>query len=270
MRSIFPNAEPSGEDKPEPPAHDRFPGTQYADSTLDNSYEVDPQGKVADPDLVNLAKKEIRVIECWRKHYKKLYQVIHLGDEFFQTAFGWSDKQVKQAATIEGLRILPRKTHRWRVTTIAANILLSDVYAQDDPENPDLIVAYSKRRRGRWWSVIHKLKDPQRELDKRHSQFIDALNTMAGRVWFWAPWLADSFGGQELGVELQWAPTRPLAPEPTSGPPSVHSRSRRRSRAGRRACRRIRRRDGREHPENRTWFGAGNGTKTTGQTVARW
>lgn len=161
--------------------HIRIIGEQYVVNNPGNESPF----SIKTADLINVAKKELRVIECWQKDYKRLNQVINVADEFVENAYGWSAKQVNQVKTIQGFRVLPRTTHRWRVTTTLGGILLSDEFEQDDPEHPDLLVGYSKRRKGYWWSKVHTLKDPQREIDKRHSQLVDAINNMGGRGWFW-------------------------------------------------------------------------------------
>jgi len=181
ISAAFPDPTDGNKDDGQDEFHTRIIGEQYI---VENAGNTSPFS-VKQKDLVNVAKKELRVIECWRKDYQRLHQVINLADEFFENAYGWSDVQIKQIKTIDGFRILPRTTHRWRITITLGGILLSDEFAEDDPENPDLLFAYSKRRKGHWWSKVHTMKDPQREIDKRHSQYVDAVNNMAGRGWFW-------------------------------------------------------------------------------------
>ncbi len=136
-------------------------------------------------DIIDTARKTVRVIECRRREYEKIFLIINPEEGVVENASTWTDKQIKQAKTLPGFRVLPRKASRIRITIVAGGVLLSDEYPEDDfdIEEWDLTVVYAKKRGERWWGKMHTLLDPQRELDKWHSQYMDMLNRLGGRGW---------------------------------------------------------------------------------------
>lgn len=135
---------------------------------------------------IDIARKELRLIECWRKVYETLHVVVNLSDNFFYRAEGWSDKQVNQVRTMPGFSVVERETEKLRITKLVGNVVLSDEYPAELPVDDYFIVpVYGKRRDGKWKGKVISGIDTQREVNKRHSQAIDIGNTSAGYGWFY-------------------------------------------------------------------------------------
>ena len=135
---------------------------------------------------IDIAKKELRLIECWRKVYEPLHVIVNLQDNFYYRAENWSTKLVNQARTLPGFSIVERETEKIRISKVVGNILLSDEYPAELPDDDFFMVpVYGKRRDGKWKGKVFSGIDSQREVNKRHSQAIDIGNTAAGYGWFY-------------------------------------------------------------------------------------
>jgi hypothetical protein len=134
---------------------------------------------ITDPDIIELARKEIKVVETWRKEYIRIKYLVSEKDAFSQNITHWSKEDQESAASLcdsSDMTIEERNGHRIRVTLFAGNILLSDYYPVLPSNDFMCAVAYAIKRGNRWNGWAHYLKDPQREFNKRRSQMTDIIN----------------------------------------------------------------------------------------------
>lgn len=158
--------------------HENYKGEQYAKS--DNTAEG-----TLDPELVNLAKKEFKVLELWRKVYDRVVVLANPTDDFYHNAGGWGAADIAAVKTLDGFSAIPRLVTKFRVVTVAGDTLLEDKYSDMFDETFSIIPFYAKKRGENAWGKVEDAKDPQREVNKRHSQAIDVLNRAAAYGWFW-------------------------------------------------------------------------------------
>ncbi|MEK6809557.1 MAG: hypothetical protein AABY40_02700 [Nanoarchaeota archaeon] len=163
----------------ENPHHVR-PGEQYSKST--NTIETSPFGNL---DLVDIAKQEYRILECWRKVYKRNKVVINSKDGFYFNAAGWADTDIKSVQSLGEFNIIEIVSTTMRISRIAAGTLLDD--GSPDIAMDDFLIfpLYAKKRGANWWGKIENVKDTQREINKRHSQAVDIINKTATYGWFY-------------------------------------------------------------------------------------
>lgn len=134
--------------------------------------------------LVDIAKKEYRVIECWRKVWIDATVAVETQDEFVQSLYGWDPKDVKLVGTIPGFIVIPRTEQKIRISKIAGGVLLSDENPADLPIDDFFMVpVYAYMRDGRYYGIVESAKDPQREVNKRRSHAIDIANRMGAAGW---------------------------------------------------------------------------------------
>lgn len=137
----------------------------------------------ADPDFVNIAKKEMRVFETQFKEYDRVTVLTNAQDDFVLSAAGWDSKDIQAVKTIDGFSAIPRNITRFRVVTWSCNTILDDTYS--DFDDFTIIPVYAKKRGKRIWGKVHNAIDPQREINKRRSQVTDILNKVATYGYFY-------------------------------------------------------------------------------------
>jgi len=155
-----------------------YPVDQYAHPDKETSVAGG-----ADPDFVNIARKEIRVLESTYKEYEQVTVLAVPDFDDYVPTQGWKREDVAAAKTIPGVSAISRKVTRFRVSTIGGDILLDDYYSEFDDFS--LTPIYAKKRGNNWWGKIEAVKDPQREINKRRSQMADITNRMSGRGYFY-------------------------------------------------------------------------------------
>lgn len=134
---------------------------------------------------LDIAKKELRLIECWRKVYEKVHVIVNLDENFYFAAEGWSSAFLSKLKSIPSIQIVERETEKIRITKIVGGVLLSDEYPADLPEDDFFIVpVFGKRRNGKWKGKVISAIDSQKEVNKRHSQAID-IGNQAGYGYFY-------------------------------------------------------------------------------------
>lgn len=159
--------------------------TDQYESPEAGSETISVSGNKKDPDFVDLAKKKFRVLECWRKIYKTVSILVNIGDKIFHNSEFWSPKDINSVKTMPGFSVVQVKRHRMRVTKIANTALLDDDFPELPIQDFHLIPLYAKKRGNRIWGKVESVKDPQREINKRHSQGVDILNKVAPYGWFY-------------------------------------------------------------------------------------
>jgi len=91
-----------------PKESDNYVSSDYGSST--------PVQTVGDDVLVNIAKKEYRVLECWRKVYEKGSVAANAAEDFYFNAYGWDAKDLRAIRTIPGFYVVEQNITKMRVT----------------------------------------------------------------------------------------------------------------------------------------------------------
>lgn len=134
---------------------------------------------IGDDSIVDIARKEYRQIECWRKKYVNTPVAVNADDEAFINCFGWERKDLDSIKTLDGFYIIQKPSVKIRITKVAGNVLLSDEDPADLPTDDfHLIPVYAYKFGNRFWGKVEAAKDPQREVNYRRSQAIDIGNKM--------------------------------------------------------------------------------------------
>lgn len=154
-------------------------------------YSVDHYGKgtgfqtLGDDVMVDIAKKEYRVLECWRKVYEKASVIANAQEDFYFNAYGWDSKDLKSARTIPGFFVIENNITKFRVTKVAGNVVLSDEYPAELPVDDYFIIPiYAKKRGQKFWGKVEAAKDPQKYVNKQYSLTLDIGNKMSAYGWF--------------------------------------------------------------------------------------
>jgi hypothetical protein len=153
----------------------RFFGRQYVMSEDAHKNAM----VITDPEIIDIARKEIKIVETWRKEYVKTFFLVSEKDSFHQNITNWSKEDRESADSLAenaGLIIEERSGARMRITLFAGKILLDDYYPNLPCADFQCAVAYAIKRGNRWNGWAHYLKDPQREFNKRRSQMTDIIN----------------------------------------------------------------------------------------------
>jgi hypothetical protein len=138
-----------------------------------------------DKELVDIAKKEFRVVETQLKEYERVTVLLSIVDGFFQNTVGWSSNDVAKVRTIPELQKVKRRVTRIRVITTVGGILVEDDYPELPVMDFFLVPVYAKKVGENWYGLIENAKDPQRYVNKQHSQLMDITNRMVSYGWFY-------------------------------------------------------------------------------------
>lgn len=131
----------------------------------------------ADPEYVDLTKKEYRLLVCEKRQYRQLQVLVHALDGFVVPAVDWSPSDVSRAKALDGFQAIPRERVTRKVYIVSGSCLL-DEYESDSVEF-DLLPLYAERIGSRFYGKVQSGKDPQREINKRRSQAVDIGNKMS-------------------------------------------------------------------------------------------
>jgi len=131
---------------------------------------------------VDIARKEIKVLECWYKEYKTSY-VVTVYDDGFVEGLELSAKEASMLETIPNVVVIRRNTFDMKVAKVAGSVLL-DQYISDWslPDFP-IIPVYAKKIDEKFWGKVEDIKDVQREINKSHSQAVEAVSKMANYMY---------------------------------------------------------------------------------------
>lgn len=130
-----------------------------------------------DSELVDIAKKDYRLIEVQRKEYIRTPVAFNAKHNFYMSLKGVSDKDVENIKKLEDINIINHVDYYTKVTVFAGNVLLRKEKSLFKGIN--IVPFYCNKLENKWWGKVEEVKDPQRELNKRHSQAIDIINKMA-------------------------------------------------------------------------------------------
>ena len=141
-----------------------------------------------DPDLVDIAKKDVAVLETWQKEYHTTPIIIdaEAGPE------GWAfntintpRQLISQIESMDALTSIDRTKKRFRVTKWAGSVILSDDYSDLPFNDFDVVPVYAKKKGKDFWGKIHTAKDAQRWVNKTSSKLADILNRMDNYVYWY-------------------------------------------------------------------------------------
>lgn len=131
------------------------------------------------PDLVDIAKKRIALLENWEKEYHKTYILLDAdyGEEgYTENMKDYANKDVRRFKTIDGLRMIEKIMTKFKITKVAGDVILEEEYSKLPFNNFDLIPFYAKKKGASFWGKIEPGKDAQRQINKTASKFTDIFN----------------------------------------------------------------------------------------------
>lgn len=140
--------------------------------------------------LVDLARKEYRLLECWRKVYERVSVVAIPSQGFYFNCFGWDESDIKaiEALPIDDVQVIRKLEARMRITKICGGVVLQDEYPAELPADDFfLIPIYAKKRGDKFKGKVADAIDPQREVNHRRSQLVDIGNKMISYGYFIDP-----------------------------------------------------------------------------------
>ena len=133
--------------------------------------------------LDKISGKRIKIVELWRRTYERADIVINTKEEFFFNAGELTKLDKKYIKEFEDFRIMPRVSNKMRVTKMLGEKLLSDEILEDEMNFFQTFPLYCYKHDDGWDSIVTDAIDPQREVNKRHSQLVDILNRHASYGW---------------------------------------------------------------------------------------
>lgn len=148
-------------------------------------------------ELIDVNAKKYRLLERWKKEYEQTDVAVFAQDAFVYRLEGWSKEDIAALKTIAGMATLKRINYRMRKTRVVSDKLLEDEYLTDD--DFEIIAAYGKFRKGKFWGKIEGVKDLQLLINKTYSQFIDIIAKVANYGYFYD---ADTF--DDIKDEEYW------------------------------------------------------------------
>lgn len=167
------------------------PGTAYQDK--DNYSEVasfDYNSIKKDKTLVDLLEKKYVKIELHKRVYRRI-SIAVMGTDIdpednrppMFNLDGYDAEEIAQIKSLEGMKIVKQPINYIKIITVAGGVKLDE--RRSDFNIFDIVPAYGKKRKGFICGKVRNLKDPQRELNKRHSQAMDIINNSANYTEFY-------------------------------------------------------------------------------------
>ena len=155
------------------------PGEEYYEhqSSYDSLVAEDYGGMP----LVDTEKKEIRVFEQYQKRYHSIYSLVRYEDGFVENIKDLTASQAKEWETVPGFKAIRRSSFEIDKVTVAGDTYIDEEVIDDYP----IVPAYAHKIGNFVYGKIEQVKDPQRELNKRHSQAIDIINKCAAYNWIY-------------------------------------------------------------------------------------
>lgn len=139
-------------------------------------------------EYVDLARKEILVVELQKKVFTRVPVLHHAGREFYLNAQGVPEAELQTVVRdIPGFRIAWRMVTRFHITTIAHDVLLDDGPASEEVQDLSLIPFYAKKQGTRVWGKVESAKYAQKEINWLHSKLLDIIDKAGGYGWFSTP-----------------------------------------------------------------------------------
>lgn len=160
----------------------RSKGSNYSD----DEYSHPGKSLSLGADLVNVSKKQVKVLERFKIEIKEQVAVSVSADSFVENITNWEESDIEGLKGISGIKIIRKKIGQTRRTVVAGTTLLADEAPAKIPpiegrrDYIPQVVIYCYKDGDDFDGQVENAKDPQREINKRHSQAIDILNRMDG------------------------------------------------------------------------------------------
>lgn len=157
------------------------------DATEGEDYQDDKQNTLLipnnDEELIDLKMNKMRVLRLQRRIYRDTWAIVNKEDDLMLDADRLLLSDINQIAQFPGMQKVQRLKQEREVVEVAGSTLLD---YEIDTEDLDVIPFYVKKRKGKVYGKVELAKDPQREINKRHSQMIDIMNKVAlfGRYYY--------------------------------------------------------------------------------------
>lgn len=139
--------------------------------------------------FANQKTREIRLLESEEKMYYRMKVFIDPMSGFTVNEAALPKAFRGQIEAMASFRFITRKLHKIRRTVLCGDVLIEDIYVnRPTPPNqtgPSFSVfpVYAYKRGARFEGKVERIKDPQREINKRRSQIIDIVNTSINNGW---------------------------------------------------------------------------------------
>jgi hypothetical protein len=136
--------------------------------------------------LVDVQRKELTIMEMWKKEYKVVKLAIFPVDSFVESLEDVPAKEVKQILAIEGMEDLDRNEFDMRVTKTAGDVFLESKILElpEGARDFHTLSVYGKKYGNHFQGKVEDVKDVQREINKRSSQIVDIMNRVVPYGWF--------------------------------------------------------------------------------------
>ena len=162
----------------------RYTGNQYSAGSEDDD-DLTSGDKLVKMDKY---RREYLMIEVWRKEFRRVPIFVNEKDNVFHNADGVPKNHEKWIESIPGFRVIPRKVKDIRVSKLIGNVMLDDEYPELYYNDFPIVPIYANKKGDYFWGKIGiGTKDMQREVNKRHSQAVDAINKSNNYGWFIDP-----------------------------------------------------------------------------------
>lgn len=150
---------------------------------IDSRYDDydDPNLTSTDINLIDRSHKKVLLMETQRKEYERKHVFIENNEVAMTKSLSTSD--FKSVQTIPGVKVVEVVKPIMRVTvTLGKDVLISDEYPEWPIMDFNVVPFYAYKRKAIWHGKVEDAKDPQREINKRHSQSVDIINKMANYI----------------------------------------------------------------------------------------
>ena len=152
---------------------------------------------VIDPSFTDKTTKSFKLIEVERKEFRNAHVVVSTDGSIVEEV---RPDLAKKAKTIPDLKLIKAPRFRVRRTVLTGQILFEDFYPDIPFSDFTILCAHAYLPDdGHWYGKIRAAKDPQKEVNKRHSQVVDIMNKCAG----YGRWYDDDTFQAE-GEEARW------------------------------------------------------------------
>jgi len=151
----------------------------------------------SDKEVVNAARKEVRVIECWQKKFRKSNLIMNEDADIVVRAENWSDEDIEDIKTMTGFELGKYNTSYIRFTKIAGMVHLSDDRPLIGLEAFHTVPIYAKKNGRLFWGKIRSSAGLLRAVSKFFSQAVDIVNKMGGRGVLYDEETFDGVGAEE-------------------------------------------------------------------------
>lgn len=130
-----------------------------------------------DKDLLDISKKEYKLVTVQRKIYKRTPIFFNTKHNFYFNAEGMDKKDFKLASSIEFLNSINSVSNEVRETVFAGKTLLSTEISLF--KEITIVPFYANKTGNYWWGKVKEVMGLQNMLNKLYSQSVDIINKCA-------------------------------------------------------------------------------------------